>query len=90
MAGRDARPMFPVGPFYTRDASVHGLAMFNASPDEQRAAANDINRWLAEGRLRAPIDRVLPLSEAAAAHHLQEENTIHRRGVLTGKIVLEV
>jgi NADPH2:quinone reductase len=90
MAGREARPAFPVGPFYTRDASVHGLAMFNASADEQRRAADNINRWLADGRLRAPIDRVLPLSEAAQAHRLQEDNTIHNRGVLAGKIVLEL
>jgi hypothetical protein len=32
----------------------------------------------------------MQLSEAAAAHRLQEENTIERRGTLTGKIVLEV
>ncbi|HKQ40587.1 MAG TPA: NADPH:quinone reductase, partial [Verrucomicrobiae bacterium] len=35
MAGRDARPPFPVGPFYTRDLSLHGLVMFMASPEEQ-------------------------------------------------------
>ena len=64
--------------------------MFNASADEQRRAADDINRWLAENRLHAPIDRVLPLSEAAQAHRLQEDNTIHNRGVLAGKLVLDV
>ena len=90
MAGREARPSFPVGPFYTRDCSVHGFAMFNASPDQQRQAADDISRWQAEDRLHAQIDRVLPLSEAAAAHRLQEENTIQNRGTLTGKIVLEL
>ena len=62
--------------------------MFNATPDEQRAAADDINRWLVSGQLRANIDRVLPLSETAAAHRLQEENTIGKKGTLTGKIVL--
>ena len=51
MAGRDAKPHFPVGPFYTRDGAVHGFAMFNASAEEQRAAADEINRWLAEGKL---------------------------------------
>ncbi|MGH7969571.1 MAG: NADPH:quinone reductase, partial [Limisphaerales bacterium] len=30
MAGRDARPAFPVGPFYVKDCSLHGFAMFNA------------------------------------------------------------
>jgi NADPH2:quinone reductase len=89
MAGRDARPPFPVGPFYVKDCSMHGFAMFNASSREQRAAANAINRWVAEGKLRARIDRVLPLSQAAEAHRLQEESTIHRTGALAGKLVLK-
>jgi NADPH2:quinone reductase len=89
MAGRDARPPFPVGPFYVKDCSLYGLAMFNASAREQRTAANAINRWLAEGKLRARIDRVLPLAQAAEAHRLQEESTIQKSGALAGKIVLK-
>jgi len=90
MAGRDARPQFPVGPFYVKGCSLHGFAMFNAPPNEQRAAAMDISRWLTEGKLRAHIGRVLPLAEAAAAHRLQEENTIGKKGTLSGKIVLKI
>lgn len=89
MAGRDAHPAFPVGQFYTKDCSLFGFAMFNSSPDEQRAAAADINRWMAEGRLKARIDRILQLSEAATAHRLQEESTVHKSGALAGKIVLK-
>ena len=89
MAGRDARPTFPVGPFYVKGCRLHGFAMFNATPDEQRAAAEDINRWLAEGKLKPRIDRVLPLDQAAAAHRLQEENTIGKAGTLAGKIVIK-
>jgi len=89
MAGRDARPVFPVGPFYVKDCSLHGFAMFNASIREQRTAANAINRWLTEGKLKARIDRVLPLAQAAEAHRLQEESTINRTGTLAGKIVLK-
>jgi NADPH2:quinone reductase len=89
MAGRDARPQFPVGPFYVKGCTLHGVALFNATAAEQRAAAEDINRWLVEGQLKANIDRILPLSEAAAAHRLQEENTIGRAGTLAGKIVLK-
>jgi NADPH2:quinone reductase len=89
MAGRDARPPFPVGPFYVKDCSIHGFAMFNALPDEQRRAAEDISRWLAEGKLRARIGRVMKLSETTAAHRLQEENTLQKAGTLAGKIVLE-
>ncbi len=89
MAGRDAHPPFPVGPFYVKDCSLHGFAMFNASADQQRAAAHDLNRWMSEGRLKAQIDRVLPLSEAATAHRLQEQSTVHKTSELTGKIVLK-
>jgi NADPH2:quinone reductase len=89
MAGRDARPMLPVGPLYVKDCSVHGFAMFNYTAEEQRPCGDAINRWLAEGKLKANIDRVLPLSEVAAAHQLQEENTIGLAGTLAGKIVLK-
>jgi NADPH2:quinone reductase len=89
MAGRDARPVLPVGPLYVKDCSVHGFAMFNYSAAEQRQCGDDLNRWLAEGKLKANVDRVLPLSEAAAAHRLQEENTIGLAGTLAGKIVLK-
>jgi NADPH2:quinone reductase len=89
MAGRDARPTFPVGPFYTKDCSVLGFAMFNSTAEEGQAAAKDINQWTSEGKLKAQIDRVLPLSQAAEAHRLQEESTIHRSGALAGKIILK-
>ena len=88
MAGRDARPPFPTGPFYVKDCSLHGFAMFNATPEDQRMCAEDINRWMSEGRLHANVGRVMPLAEAAAAHRLQEENTLHAAGTFSGKIVL--
>ncbi len=89
MAGREARPVFPVGPFYVKDCSLHGFAMFNAGAREQRSAANAINRWLAEGKLKARVNRVLPLSQTADAHRLQEESTLRKSGALAGKIVLK-
>jgi len=88
MAGRDARPPFPVGPFYTKDCALHGFVMFMASPQEQQACAADINRWLAEGKLQARIDRILSLAETATAHRLQEASTVGGSGALAGKIVL--
>jgi NADPH:quinone reductase len=90
IAGRQARPIFPVGPFYTKGLSLLGFAMFNATPDEQRRGADDINRWLAEDKLHPLIGKTMPLSEAAAAHRLMEENTLHGSGTLSGKIVLTV
>lgn len=90
MAGREARPAFPVGPFYVKDCALHGFAMFNATPAELRAAAEDLNRWLDAGQLRAPIALRLPLAHAAEAHRLQEEMTLQRTSRLAGKIVLIV
>jgi NADPH2:quinone reductase len=89
MAGRQARPTLPIGPFYVKECSIQGFAMFNASAREQRSAANAINRWIIEGKLKARIDRVLPLSQAAEAHRLQEESTTGKTCVLAGKIVLK-
>ena len=89
MAGREARPSLPVGPFYVKDCSLHGFAMFNASPREQRTAAEELNLWLSEGRLKPRVDRVLPLSETAEAHRLQEQSTIHKTGELAGKLILK-
>lgn len=90
MAGRDARPEFPVGPFYVRECSLHGFVMFKASPDDMRRAAEDINSWLASGQLQPQIGRVMPLEEAAAAHQLQEQATLEGQSDLHGKIVLTV
>jgi NADPH2:quinone reductase len=89
MAGRDAKPVFPVGPFYVKDCALNGFAMFNAPADAQRTCAEEINRWLAEGKLRARIDRVMPLAQVVEAHRLQEESTIGKKGTLAGKIVLK-
>ena len=89
IAGREARPVFPVGPFYSKCCTLLGLVMFAASSEEQRVCGEEINRLLAAKTLRPKIDRVLPLSEAAGAHRIQEEATIHRRGNLCGKIVLK-
>lgn len=88
MAGRDARPQFPVGPFYTKDLTLIGFAMFNGTQDEQRTAADAINKLLSSGQLKPHIGREMKLAEAAAAHQLQAENTLEKKGTLSGKIVL--
>ena len=90
MAGRQARPVFPVGPFYVKGCALYGFAMFNATPAEQRHAADDINRWLAEKKLTVLIGRTFPLREAAAAHRLLEENTLGKAGTLSGKVAVTV
>lgn len=88
MAGRQARPEFPVGPFYVKDLQMLGFAMFNAKPDEQRVAADQLNAWADTGLWKPRVGTTLPLAEAARAHQLQEDNTINKVGTLNGKIVL--
>lgn len=90
MAGRAANPLFPNGAFYPKNLSLFGFAMFNISPDVQRRAATDMNRWMSERKLKSLIGARFPLEKAAEAHRLQEENTIGRKGTLTGKIIVTV
>ncbi len=88
MAGRAARPVFPNGPFYVKGLALYGFAMFNATPDEQRACAERITHWIATGQLKATIGCTFALSQAAEAHQLQEDNTLKKAGTLSGKIVV--
>lgn len=88
MAGRAARPEFPVGPFYVKDLRLFGFAMFNASADEQRVCATAINELFGNGGWSPQIGQTFPLSEAAAAHQLQEDNTLGGQGTLSGKIIV--
>jgi NADPH2:quinone reductase len=88
IAGRAAQPVFPHGPFYVKDLSLFGFAMFNATPDEQRVCADDINRWLAAKKLRVHIGKTFKIAEAAAAHRFLDENATQKTGTLTGKVVL--
>ena len=90
IAGRKAQPPFPLGPFRSKEISLYGFAMFNATPDEQRECANDIYRWFSEQKLHVLVGKTFPLAEAAAAHRLQEENTLNKAGTLTGKIVVTI
>src|SRR5262249_33646264 len=83
MFGFGARPPFPVGPFYVKRCSMHGFAITYATEQELQASADEMNRWIAAGKLKVRIDRVLPLPAAAAAHQLIEDHT-----PLAGKIVL--
>ncbi len=90
IAGRGSKPALPFGAFYTKDLSIRGMAMFNASATEQRVCAEDINRWLASGKLKAVIGKTFPLAETAEAHRFLEANTMHGAGTLVGKVVVHV
>ncbi|MFN5796635.1 MAG: NADPH:quinone reductase [Planctomyces sp.] len=88
MAGRDSRPEFPVGPFYVRDLRAIGFAMFNASADEQRQSALELNNMLADGRYRPAVGAEFGIAAAAQAHLLQEQKTIRNESSIHGKILI--
>lgn len=90
MAGRTAKPVLPLGSFYPRNCALLGFAMFNATPEEQARCAEDINRWVSEGRLKPLIGRVFPLEEAAEAERFLDQNTVGGAGTLSGKVVITV
>lgn len=82
IAGDEQPAPFPVRPFYLRNCSLHGFTVTGASVSDLQTHARQINAWLARSTLKARIQAVLPLSQAARAHQLQEA------GGLSGKIVL--
>jgi NADPH2:quinone reductase len=43
---------------------------------------------MGQGKLKALIGKRFPLSGTAAAHQLQEDNTLRKAGTLSGKIVV--
>ncbi len=90
MAGRNARPVLPVGPLYVADLRILGFAMFNASPEEQRQSAEAINLAGIASKFQPIIGRRFALNESVAAHQLQEDNTLHGAGTLTRKIVVNI
>ena len=89
IAGRTAKPVLPLGSFYPRDCSILGYAMFNASNDTQRRAADAMNRWVATGQLQPVIGRTFPLAQAAEAQRFLEAKT-SGSGSVAGKVVLDL
>lgn len=82
MSGLKHRCPLPVGPFYTRNATLFGFTVTDATVEELAGYAHAINDWLAKGALKGRVDRTLPLAQAAEAHRLVEQ------GKLFGKVVL--
>jgi NADPH:quinone reductase-like Zn-dependent oxidoreductase len=72
LAGLTARPFLPVGQLYTRDASLRGFAISNASVEDLARAADAVNRLLGEGGLQSRVCQTFPLEKAAEAHRLME------------------
>lgn len=77
-----AQPVLPVGALYTRDASLHGFAISNASAADLAAAAADINRMLAAGQLRGRVGATYSLHEAGRAQQALAQGQVRGRIVV--------
>ena len=62
--------------------------MFNASADEQRQSALELNNMLADGRYRPAVGAEFGIAAAAQAHLLQEQKTIRNESSIHGKILI--
>jgi NADPH:quinone reductase len=78
----------PLGVLLARRLEIVGTSLRSRALEEKIEAARLIDRtlgpWLAEGRVRAVVDRVFPLAEAGAAHAYVAGNTSF------GKVLLEM
>ena len=84
-AGLNALAELPIGDLYTKDASIHGFAISNASVADLALAAKAVNQALAKDVLKTRIAYRLPLAETAQAHRLQ---TGHKDQKVPGRIVV--
>ena len=81
---------FPSARFTSRAARCSALPCSTPRPTNSEPPPTISTACWPPANSKPNIDRVLPLSAAAAAHRLQEENTLHKAGTLAGKIVLRV
>lgn len=77
LKGRDAE--LPVGALYTRDITLCGFAISNASVADLACAARATNRLLAAGNLQSRIGATFHLSEAARAQEAMASGRIRGR-----------
>lgn len=75
-------PTLPVGAMYTKEVTLYGFAISNASVSDLADAANTINHMLDAGQLRARIGKSFALEDAAKAHETMETGGIRGRVIV--------
>ena len=81
-ATREPTVSLPARSYYTRDISVLGFAISNASTSDLAAAARIINSRLTDNTLQVRIAGRMPLTAAAEAHRQLETGNAHGRLVI--------
>ena len=84
MSGLGNDAVLPLGQVYTKDASIKGFAITNATKAEYDQAAEVINSLFLENKLEVRIADTLPLEQARKAHNIVEQ------GGLWGKLLIMV
>jgi NADPH2:quinone reductase len=77
-ASRADRPSFPFWPMLFDNLTIRLLGSDDFPAEAKQQAASDLTRAAAEGALRVPIARPLPLTRAAEAHHRVDEGSRER------------
>lgn len=77
-----AHAELPVGQLYTRDITLCGFAISNASVADLAEAAQAINRLLADGKLRSRIGATFRLAESARAQEAMASGRVRGRIVV--------
>ena len=89
MAGRDARPPFPVGPFYVKECCSTRLRDVQSHARRNGSRGEDINRWLAAGKLKPQIDASCRSPKPPPPTACRKKTRCAKAGSLVGKIVLK-
>jgi len=76
-AGVSSSSDLPVGAVYTRNITVSGFAVFNATRQQLQAAATGLNDFLGRHPLKYRSAGIFPLDQAARAHQLVESGQAH-------------
>lgn len=84
MVGLTGTPVLPIGSLYTRDASIVGFAISNASVRDLAGAATGVVELLRTTPWRPRIADRVPLPQAAEAHRRIEA------GGLRGRLVVDI
>lgn len=79
---RGEHPPLPVGGLYTKDASIRGFAMSNASVTDLADAARSVNRLLASGRLTGRLGATYSLAQARQAFEDLEQGRLRGRALV--------
>ena len=78
----DPTPTLPFYAFLYKGVTLHHVIVFLMPEEAKLTACNDIDRWLAEGRLTHLIGPTFPLDDIVTAHETVEAGVV-------GKIVVE-